>query len=186
MNKLTLDTPNQVFFYEQEFYVLSNFSSFAIKHNDRTFPTAEHLYHYTKFNYKVEPQETYNSLEQIRAKIITAKSAHEAFELGQTNGELRNPNWDNIKFSTMLNILRLKVEQHEYVKKKLLETGDRELIENSWRDAVWGWGPDRDGHNALGKLWMVVRQEYKILHELNNPPLPDSEKIFTNQSSISE
>ena len=38
-------------------------------------------------------------------------------------------------------------------------TGDRTLIENSWRDDFWGWGPNRDGQNMLGKLWMEVRAE---------------------------
>jgi hypothetical protein len=33
------------------------------------------------------------------------------------------------------------------------------LIENSWRDDFWGWGPNRDGKNQLGKLWMEIRSE---------------------------
>lgn len=35
--------------------------------------------------------------------------------------------------------------------------GDRELVEDSWRDDFWGWGPNRDGKNMLGKLWMELR-----------------------------
>jgi pimeloyl-ACP methyl ester carboxylesterase len=31
------------------------------------------------------------------------------------------------------------------------------LVENSWRDDFWGWGPNRDGQNMLGRLWMEVR-----------------------------
>lgn len=38
-------------------------------------------------------------------------------------------------------------------------TGDRELVEDSWRDDFWGWGPNRDGQNMLGKLWMELRAE---------------------------
>jgi len=48
-----------------------------------------------------------------------------------------------------------------YVKKKLIESGDKELIEDSWRDSYWGWGPNKDGENHLGKLWMEVRDEFK-------------------------
>lgn len=33
------------------------------------------------------------------------------------------------------------------------------LIEDSWRDSYWGWGPNKDGNNHLGKLWMEVRKE---------------------------
>jgi ribA/ribD-fused uncharacterized protein len=167
MSKLTLDTQEQVFFYEQDFYVLSNFSSFAINKDSFNFPTAEHLYHYIKFDYLPSNHEERNSLIKIKDSIAKAKSAHEAFKIAQDHKYFRDPNWDEVKFSKMLSILRLKVEQHEYVKKKLLETGDRELIENSWRDDVWGWGENRDGKNALGKLWMLVREEVKVLNSLN-------------------
>ena len=43
------DTSDAVFFYEQDFYVLSNFSAFAVEIFSRRFPTAEHAYHYAKF-----------------------------------------------------------------------------------------------------------------------------------------
>jgi N-glycosidase YbiA len=59
----------------------------------------------------------------------------------------------------MLKILRAKARQHEYVRRKLLETGDRYLCENSWRDSFWGWGQNRDGKNMLGNLWMQIRKE---------------------------
>ena len=58
-------------------------------------------------------------------------------------------------------ILKEKAQQHEYVRRKLLETGDRELIENSWRDGFWGWAPNGEGQNMLGKLWMEVRTELR-------------------------
>jgi len=170
MTKLTLDNDKEVFFYEQEFYVLSNFSSFNVVLNSVRFATAEHAYHYSKFNYETHDSDIHRTLKEIKAEIHAANSAHAAFQLGQTNKHLRYPKWDSIKFQTMLTILRLKVDQHEYVKKKLMETGDRELIENSWRDDIWGWGENRNGQNALGKLWMLVRQEYKVLDELSKPP----------------
>ena len=61
----------------------------------------------------------------------------------------------------MRNILFAKAKQHEYVRRKLLETGDRELVEDSWRDDYWGWGPNRDGQNILGNLWMKIRAELR-------------------------
>jgi len=41
----------------------------------------------------------------------------------------------------------------------LLETGEKELLENSPVDAYWGVGPTGDGLNHLGKLWMKLRDE---------------------------
>jgi ribA/ribD-fused uncharacterized protein len=69
------------------------------------------------------------------------------------------PDWAVAKVPTMKAILFAKVDQHEYVKRKLLETGDRYLVEDSWRDGFWGWGENRAGHNMLGKLWMEIRTE---------------------------
>lgn len=50
-------------------------------------------------------------------------------------------------------------QEHEYVQRKLLQTGGRRLVEDSWRDNFWGWDPNRDGQNMLGRLWMELRQE---------------------------
>lgn len=146
-----LDTPERVCFYEQEFYVLSNFSAFQIEWNGLLFPTSEHAYHWEKF-----PN---NPL--CRDAILKSASAHDALVIATNNKHLRRPDWDDVKVGIMLEILRAKVQQHAYVEKKLLQTGDRELVENSWRDDFWGWGPNRDGKNTLGKLWMLVREEVR-------------------------
>ena len=60
----------------------------------------------------------------------------------------------------MKEILKSKIEQHPYVLKKLIQSGNREIIEDSWRDSFWGWGKNKDGQNILGKLWMELREEY--------------------------
>lgn len=153
--RLTLDTDKQVFFYEQDHYYLSNFSAFAIHYDRLCFPTAEHLYHWHKF------AGLSSMRQEIQSRIFLARSAHDAFKIAQEEKAKRIPEWDDIKIGVMRDILRLKVMQHEYVRRKLLETGDREIIENSWRDDYWGWGPNRDGANMLGKLWMEVRAEQR-------------------------
>jgi ribA/ribD-fused uncharacterized protein len=67
--------------------------------------------------------------------------------------------WDHIKVEFMKAILWVKVNTHPYIQKKLPQTGSRLLVEDSWRDDFWGWGPNKDGQNQLGKLWMEVRTE---------------------------
>jgi ribA/ribD-fused uncharacterized protein len=146
-----LDTETQVLFYEQDFYVLSNFSSFTLEWKGIRFDTSEAAYHWEKF-----PNDA-----RIRAEIQCAPSAHEAFKIAETYKKDRRPHWDSMKVDVMAGILRAKAAQHEYVRRKLLATGDRELIENSWRDSYWGWGPDRTGLNMLGQLWMMVRDEIR-------------------------
>ena len=44
--------------------------------------------------------------------------------------------------------------------KKLLEAGDRRIVEDSSKDSFWGWGPNKDGRNELGKIWMRLRDEF--------------------------
>lgn len=153
-----LDNANRVFFYEQDFYVLSNFSAFTLQwpvsrsDNRLKFDTSEAAYHWMKFM----PNEL-----GIAAQVRAAPSAHEAFKIAEHYRSVRRKDWDEVKIGIMRDILRAKADQHEYVRRKLLATGDRELIEDSWRDDYWGWGPNRDGKNMLGKLWMEVRAELR-------------------------
>jgi ribA/ribD-fused uncharacterized protein len=146
-----LDTDTQVFFYEQEFYVLSNFSAFTLNWQGIRFDTSEAAYHWEKFKTSKENRNT------IGEEIRLAPSAHEAFQIAQRNKESVREDWNAHKISIMREILIEKVKQHEYVKRKLIETGNRHLIEDSWRDAFWGWGEDQRGRNVLGELWMEVR-----------------------------
>lgn len=146
-----LDTPDRVCFYEQDFYVLSNFSSFTVRLADVVYPTAEHAYHVQKFT----------GCAHVAIAILTAPSAHVAFQIAQRHKPLQHVDWNEMRLNVMRNILRAKVAQHEYVRRKLLATGDRQLVENSWRDDYWGWGPAQDGQNMLGKLWMEIREELK-------------------------
>lgn len=158
-----LDTDTQVFFYEQEFYVLSNFSAFSLQWHGRRFDTAEAAYHWMKFASGFDLTDAAGEdARPVAVMILHATSAHEAFKIAEQHKHLRRPDWDDAKVGIMRSILRAKVDQHEYVRRKLLETGERELVEDSWRDDFWGWGPGRDGTNMLGKLWMEVRAELRV------------------------
>ncbi len=151
MTNHKLDTDSTVFFYEQEFYMLSNFSAFRVSMHGINFMTAEHAYHWHKFNTK--------GLFLLRRDIVGAPSAHDAFKIARAHASSECANWNETKQNVMKEILHEKAHQHEYVMRKLLETGDRRLIEDSWRDSYWGWGVKQDGMNMLGKLWMEVRDE---------------------------
>jgi ribA/ribD-fused uncharacterized protein len=162
-----LDTDTQIFFYEQDYYIFSNFSAFSLMWKGIRFPTSEAAYHSEKFPHRPE----------LQSAIVTAISAHEAFKIAERNKAVCRLDWNSIKVNIMREILLEKVSQHEYVRRKLLATGDRELIENSWRDDFWGWGPNRDGKNQLGKLWMEIRSELSkhdviLNHNLSSSKVP--------------
>lgn len=143
-----LDNDKQIFFYEQEFYVFSNFSSFRLLWRGYDWMTSEHAYHSEKFD---DPA--------ILGALRQSRSAHDAMKVAYAHKHKYRADWDEIKLGVMREILRAKVEQHPYVKKKLLESRGKELIENSWRDDYWGWGPNKNGANHLGRLWMEVRDD---------------------------
>lgn len=151
-----LDTEEQVFFYEQDFYVLSNFSAFNVKYQGMIYATSEHAYHAQKFS-----GENNNKVRlAIKDLVTNAPSAHEAFKIACSLKAYYPPNWETVKVPIMREILHAKALQHEYVYRKLMSTGSRELIEDSWRDDFWGWGPNKNGKNVLGKLWMELRDEF--------------------------
>ena len=139
-----------VFFYEHEYYIFSSFSSFAIEWEGAQWMTSEHAYHGEKFTDR-----------KVKEMIRETRSADAALRLSHEFKDEYRKDWEEVKLEVMKKILHAKVAQHPYVKKKLLDSGERTLIEDSWRDDFWGWGPNKDGKNHLGKLWMEVRDEVR-------------------------
>ena len=137
-------------FYPREFYALDNFSSFKVEYEGYLYSTAEEAFQTNLF---------IKDYPNIAEKIKNSHSAHEA-------QQIRFMYEDKIKLSVaeqlelMEKILRCKIEQNPYVLKKLLETENDNIVEDSPKDDYWGWGLNRDGENNLGKMWMKLRDEY--------------------------
>lgn len=98
--------------------------------------------------------------KNLRAQFSTLK-AKEAKILGSTI-ELR-PNWDNLKYSFMQNIVLNKFKRNPQLKEKLLNTGSKYLEEALWwGDVYWGFDITKDyGLNRLGEILMNVREYLK-------------------------
>ncbi|OGI91489.1 hypothetical protein A2933_01980 [Candidatus Nomurabacteria bacterium RIFCSPLOWO2_01_FULL_46_18] len=140
----------QVLFWGGGFDCLSNFSAYKIKYKGDEWMTSEHAYQAAKFTNK-----------EIIEKIKNAPSAMDAFLLGRKFMTEYKKDWFDIRVEVMEDIVRAKLSQHPYIQKKLLESGEREIIEASPEDAFWGWGPNKDGENQMGKIWMKLREELK-------------------------
>ena len=140
-------------FYPCEFYCLDNFSSFKVEHNGYVYSTAEEAYQAAKF---------YFCAPKIVDAIRNSFSAHEAQIIARENKDYQRADWEKIKLRTMEEILRAKVQQNPYVLKKLLETQNYTIVEDSPKDNYWGWGLYRNGENMLGRLWMKIRDEIII------------------------
>lgn len=139
-----------IFFYghKNQYGWLSNFYPTKIYFLGYWWKTSEHIYQAMKTLSKDEKE-----------LIRKAKGPGEAKKLGQKI--TLKENWDKIKYGTMKIILMQKFSQNTILMRKLLETGDAELIENSPTDYIWGCGKDFSGKNLLGKALMEVREYLK-------------------------
>ncbi len=150
---MSIISTSTILFYEGPHYYLSNFSSFAIIIEGEIWMTVEHAYQASKF-----PAER----SEIRTRIQRALSAHDAKQIAKAHKGEACPDWDKRKLSVMEALLRTKLEQHSYVRRKLLETGNAKLVEDSPKDSFWGRGPDWGGLNHLGRLWERIRAEVML------------------------
>ena len=150
MRDSLLETSGTVIgFYEREYYCFSNFSSFAVEWKGRLWQTSEHAYQASKF---------FETGPEIAEQIFNARSAHDSKKLAEKHQDKIPADWDSRKVAIMEDICRHKLQQHTYIQKKLLETGKKEIVEDSPKDNFWGWGSKRDGRNELGKIWMKFRE----------------------------
>jgi ribA/ribD-fused uncharacterized protein len=84
------------------------------------------------------------------------------FESKQAGQKLKiRPNWgDRVKWCFMRFALKHKFRLDTEFGKKLIETGDEEIIEwNNWGDQYWGKTLDGVGENHLGRILMEIRNE---------------------------
>jgi ribA/ribD-fused uncharacterized protein len=142
---------NQIRFYKSngEYGFLSNLYKSPILFEERWFPTAEHAYQFAKF---VDIKVAEWAMDAPNPHLL-AILAHGLFKWDV------NPQWQKIKEYRMEQILILKFSDL-ILKKKLLDTKDAMLIEDSKTDAFWGIGKNGKGRNELGKLLMKIRKHY--------------------------
>jgi hypothetical protein len=133
--------------FEGENFFLSNFYPATVTFEGEEYPTTEHAYQAAK---------TIDNNSRGQIKLCTTPGR--AKRMGAKVG-LRQ-DWEVIKESVMLDLLRQKFQNKE-LSQKLLETGDQDLVEgNNWGDCEWGVC-NGIGKNKLGKILMQVRLERK-------------------------
>ena len=138
-------------------------------------------------NFFIEPDGTHVEGEYQRAKCEDEKYGHVLFDgkppvqckaIGR--GVKLREGWDSIRIEVMSMYVLQKFSDHPELCRRLLETGDRCLVEgNHWRDNFWGstkpelwahsWSlptppldiPKSLGENWLGRVLMGVRYELR-------------------------
>ena len=129
-----------------QYFIYSNFFPVVVVFDYFGYWSIEHAYQAAK---TLDPAE--------RMKISDAKKPGKAKSLGRLV-ELR-PDWEEVKFSIMEELVRYKFVKYPPFGKMLLETGDKHIEEiNTWGDRVWGT-VNGVGENNLGKILMKIRGE---------------------------
>ena len=133
--------------FSGDYRFLSNFFPAEITYEGIKYKTTEHAYQAAK-----------TLVQSLRERVALLYSAAEAKKFGR--GIHLREDWETVKFTVMLDVLRLKFSDVALAT-RLLETGDSELIEgNTWGDQIWGVC-NGVGENNLGKLLMQVRGEIR-------------------------
>ncbi len=146
--------------FREEYEFLSNFYPAKLEYEGITYYNSEAAYQAQK-------------CRNIEDRILFAEMySNEAKKFGRTI-EIRE-DWDEVKVEIMRAIVNKKFSQNSILAKRLVETGEKLLIEgNYWHDVFWGVDlKTGEGENYLGKILMELREQYK------KEGLPKEEKTY--------
>lgn len=141
--------PQCIDLFREEYEFLSNFYPVQVCYDGVVYANNEAAYQAQK-------------CEQREERLtFAALSADEAKRLGR-KVKMRS-DWEDVKIGVMRDIVRAKFEQHPYLAKRLMETGDAPLAEgNYWHDVFWGVDMKTgEGRNELGKILMALRADIR-------------------------
>lgn len=110
--------------------------------------------------------------EKAHAAILRAKSPAEAKAAGREVKNYDDAKWDRARFDAVVRGNVAKFGQHDDLRKFLLSTGDRVLVEAAPRDTIWGIGMGASnpvakdpskwrGRNLLGFALMEARAKLR-------------------------
>jgi ribA/ribD-fused uncharacterized protein len=139
---------------EKPYGVFSNLFRRSIFFEEREFATAEHAYQAGKARRATVKE----WLLSAPAPSLVAMAAHGLYPWEVV------PNWTEVKYDRMRNVLRAKFSQHADLKEILLSTGNARLVEAGRVDNSVNrtWGEiNGKGQNMLGILLMEVREELR-------------------------
>lgn len=109
---------------------------------------------------------------EVANQILQAPNPKEAKRLGRSKQiPFVESEWERVREKIFYDVLMAKFSV-PHMKEKLLETGDKTLVEASPFDKIWGCGLSENdpritdesewkGQNLLGKVLMKVREDLK-------------------------
>lgn len=122
---------------------LSNFWPAPVEYKGTLFASVEHAYQAAKCRREDWPK--FQGIGPGKAKRLGRKL------------QVYDPEWNGKKLELMHSLVLQKFSNDSYLKVRLLDTGNQELVEgNTWEDTFWGVC-DGTGKNHLGRILMEVR-----------------------------
>lgn len=112
--------------------------------------TTEHYFQAQKF---------IGTAPSVALAIRATTRPRAAFTLARAHADAVRTDWADVRDDVMLTACRAKFEQHPSLRRLLLSTAPRALVEHTTADAYWGDGGDGSGLNRLGATLMRVRDE---------------------------
>lgn len=140
---------NSIMQFRGDYEFLSNFYPCDVTYDGLTYLNAEAAF---------QAQKCVNDKEKFQfCGLKSAQSKVRGREV------LLRSDWEDVKYGFMEGIVRAKFTQNPNLAKKLIETGNKNIIEgNTWNDTCWGIDVRSGiGENNLGKILMRVRSELK-------------------------
>lgn len=163
-----VEKDDNVYFLGQE---LSNFHKQPFEIKGKNFHSSEQAFMYCKAKH-------FND-DNTAKKILDSNSPKESKKLGREVKNFDAKDWERVSEKYMNIVLKHKFESNENLKKLLLDTKDKNIIECSPFDKKWGAGISVDqalngetikGKNQLGNCLMNVRDNLLL-----------EQKAFSNQ-----
>ena len=126
----------------------SNFASFPVTIDGKTWPTVEHY---------VQARQFKNG--EYDEEILKYRSASIVVRMSREREGARRADWDKVKDKVMRKAVKAKFSQHENLRERLLATGDQPIVQNTPNNDYWGDGGDGSGQNRMGKILMEIRTQ---------------------------
>lgn len=168
IDKKSVETDNTIYFFgelDSNYGFLSNFYKSPFVDKNINYFCSEQYFMYNKC-LEFDPEN-----EEIKTKILKEISQHKIKLLGRQVKNFNQARWNEVKEKIMLAGLKLKFSQNQDIRQKLLNTGDKEIIEASPYDKIWGIGfspkdapntnRNKYGSNLLGINLMIAREWLK-------------------------
>ena len=163
------DTMIKGFFGEYRW--LSNFYEASVVFEENTFLSSEAAYQSAK------------TTDEYAKSLFTKMTPSQSKKYGNEIKSIRE--WDKIKLNVMYAVVKDKFTRHEFLKKKLIETGEKHLEElNDWGDTFWGTCNGK-GKNHLGLILMKIRKELQFIEGITFQDkkirIEEDKKIFIDE-----